>query len=524
MKTKPLNRRTLFSVAGKSLLLHTLLTSNSKAAPVSFQKTVDKFEFDLNNIWIGRNDVRWLGLSQAFNQDVKASPIGITLCRTWQDAVGALNYCQMHSLPFSIRSGGHCYMGFSLADQGVVIDLSLMNQIIPIDNNSVRVEAGCTIGEVYSVLFKQSGKCIPAGSCESVGISGFTLGGGIGWLNRLYGLTSDVLKNIEIIVPVKDGFGFEKVNASPTNNPDLFWACRGGGGGNFGLVSSFEFQVHPVPQGNTVFFEIQLSWLEDDEKDDHQLKLIMGRWMAIINDFNQKAVSNTDYRYFFSSMTIFSRNNGSGISVSGWSFHDDLVTARQIYHEFIDSLNLNNFPLANIQENLLPYWEVIKKIGYGGPSRHFYNNSGFSNSIISDEGLAVISELILSRRYSTAGAQNLLQIDSLGGKTAEYSSDFSAWPHREAQFSLQFESYWTDISDKQGCIQWTDDFFEKLTPYLTGYCYRNYPNPVNNQHIERYYGKNMEKLIQVKQKWDPDNFFNISQGIPVKTSTPLSEL
>ena len=522
MKQDKITRRTFITSAAQTALATTLLPLKAHSAPLHFNNAHPVSNGFSDDIWVSQTDSRWSGLSVAFNQEITSIPLAIALCQSVDDVISALTFCQTHSLPFSVRSGGHCYMGFSLINNGVVIDLSLMNDISYPQPGMVRIEPGGLLGNIYAQLFKQKASCIPGGTCESVGIAGLTLGGGIGLLNRKYGLTADVLDSIELIVPEKNQYGFKQVIASARENSDLFWACRGGGGGNFGLVTAFEFQLQKAPAGNTIFSEIRIPWLNDDKKDHDQLCLILNRWMAGVKEFNLKAQTDSRYHSFFSGMALFSRVNGFGILISMWSFHDTPGTANGLYQEFYDLLGVSDFPMASTDQQQRPYIEVMQRLGYDGPSRHFYNNSGFCNSIIDSKGVEVISEFLLSKKYAISGAENQIQIDSLGGKTAEYSSDFSAWPHRSAQFSLQFQSYWVSEGDKQACLKWSDDLYEQISPHLTGYCYRNYPNPINDGHVERYYGKHFQQLVEIKTKWDPENIFHISQGIPsMETADPV---
>lgn len=510
MKELIWSRRKLLSVAAHSTVLASALPGTGKTAPRIYSKEPHSMG-NHNASWVLPNDKRWPGL----NQDITANPYAIALCESESDIFDSLNYALLNQLPFRIRNGGHSYMGFSLLDQGLIIDLSLMKSIHISGSNRVRIACGCTLGEIYTALFKQSASSIPGGTCETVGISGLTLGGGIGFLSRLHGLTSDTLASLEIIVPNRDQFGFHKVRASPSENPDLFWACRGGGGGNFGLVTAFEFETQPIPAGKSLFAEINTPWQQDDKKDSYQIHSLGKAWMNAVNAFNRKARTDHRYRHFFSVIAFFSRNNGSGMRILAWSFHNDPDVASNLYDEFLSYFEIDSFPLAEESKQLLPYIDVVRKLGDSGPLRSFYCNSGFCNSVINDNGLSTISRLVLSKEYNTNGCETLLQMDSLGGRISEFGASHTAWPHRSAQFSLQFRSYWTDESHKADCKRWIDDFINQLNPHLTGLCYCNYPCPSNNGHVKRYYGDHWQRLIDIKRKWDPNNLFTVTQGIPV---------
>ena len=522
MKDSKWSRRELLTSVVRSTVLASAMPSIVHSASLAFRKP-ESLSGDHGTVWVLSSDTRWAGLNQVFNQDITASPYAIALCENDEDIITTLNYCQNHSLTFSIRNGGHSYMGFSLVNQGVVIDLSLIKAISSSTAGKVRITSGCTLGEIYQTMFKQYGSTVPGGSCESVGISGLTLGGGIGFLSRLHGLTSDALTRLEIIVSEKKQSGFKKVTASATENQDLFWACRGGGGGNFGLVTALEFQAQPIPEGKSIFAEINIPWQQDDGKDSNLIHCLGKAWMKAVNGFNKNARSDSKYQHFFSVLAFFSRNNSEGARILIWSFHNQSDIASTLYHEFLIGLDLDECPLADVSKQELPYIDVVRKVGDSGPLRSFYNNSGFCDSSINDDGLSVISRLILSKEYNTNQSETLLQFDSLGGKISEFSADYTAWPHRKAQFSLQFQSKWTDDSEKEDCKRWVDDFVDQLTPYLTGLCYCNYPSPRNDDYVERYYGAHWQRLIEIKTVWDPNNLFTVAQGIPVVKSAVSTE-
>ena len=243
----------------RQILLISLLLGDLTGSVVNYTTRPSSIneEASLTGTVITQTHSEYFDACQIFNNTkdiLEIKPGWIVYCNLVEDVVHAIKWAQIHHVPVSIRGGGHSYEGFSLCN-GLVIDLSPLNQItLSKDLNTVRIGAGCRLNDIYSTLWKHK-RTIVGGSCGTVGISGFTLGGGYGFLSRKYGLAIDNLKEIELV----DACGSILI-ANETKNRDLFWACRGAGGGNFGVVTSLTFETIPIDQ--VVVYQVIWPWEE----------------------------------------------------------------------------------------------------------------------------------------------------------------------------------------------------------------------------------------------------------------------
>ena len=200
---------------------------------------------DENVIYYKNGDKEYDVLRQGFNKRIERHPAIIALCKNTDGIAEAIKYAKNNNLTVAIKSGGHCMEGFSCNDGGLVINLSLLNKMEWVDEETIKVGPACTLSKIYDFTL-QKNKIIPGGSCGSVGIGGLTLGGGYGLLSRKFGLTCDGLIEVTMV----DGNGIIR---NSKDEQDLLWACRGGNNGNFGVVSEMKFKVHQSPAGMQKF-------------------------------------------------------------------------------------------------------------------------------------------------------------------------------------------------------------------------------------------------------------------------------
>jgi len=206
----------------------------------SKEKNVNELPANSENVTYYKNgDAEYDSLRKGFNKRVNKSPLMIALCKNEAGVIEAVKYAKLAKLPIAVKSGGHCMEGFSCNDGGMVINLSLLNKIEWINNDTIKVGPGCSISHLYDEILPK-GKIIPGGSCGGVGIAGLVLGGGYGLLARRYGLTCDSLQEVSMV----DGMGVIRNSA---DDKELLWACKGGGNGNFGVVTSLKFKLHKSP-------------------------------------------------------------------------------------------------------------------------------------------------------------------------------------------------------------------------------------------------------------------------------------
>lgn len=422
-----------------------------------------------------------------FNTRYSASPFAIVFCQSVKDVINAVNWAQMSGIPIRVRSGRHSYEAFSVANDALIIDLNEMEQI-HIDDGEVTIQAGAELVPIYETLSSQ-GVTIPGGSCASVGITGLTLGGGYGLLARWKGLTCDSLLSVEMVSAAG-----KIIAASSSQNADLFWALRGGGGGNFGIITSLTYQAHSIDKV-TVY---QLSW----------------NWSEIerIVQFWQTWASQTDDRH--TSILKLVPESVDSVFVVG-QFVGTEAELRQVLAPLLELA-----PKA-VSIETLPYIEAVYafaglKPGYPkrlahwhGSQTKFKNASDYVARPLNADGIATVVRFL----KQTPSKNIVLQFDSYGGAIAKIPSDATAFPHRQVLFNIQYQTYWTKPQDQTAHINWVRNFRAAMQPYVTGGCYVNYCDRDLKNWQTAYYGNNWQKLKQVKQKYDPGNFFQFEQSV-----------
>lgn len=424
---------------------------------------------------------------QVFNTRFSEFPQVIVYCRSARDVANAICWARENNVPLRARCGGHSYEAFSVVNDGIVIDVSCMNGLcVDRRENTAGIEAGNTLLPLYRRLYNH-GVTIPGGTCPGVGIAGLTLGGGFGMSSRLWGMTCDNLLAIGMI-----DAGGREIYADDCTNADLLWASRGGGGGNFGIVTSFKFRVHPVSQ--VAIFEITWKW------DDI---------MAIINTWQEWAPF-TDNR-LTSTLKLYTKQQGS-ITASG-----QFAGPKRELTALLQPLLAVSRP-AEVIIKKVPYIKAAYRwAGFpGDPDKWprspvpFKNTGSFAYNRLPGQAIATIIEFL----SSSPGKENWLVFQALGGAVNRVPPDATAYVHRCAQFALLFDAFPQQQSDVQANIEWVEEFRSAMLAYTRG-AYVNFTDLCIDDWQTAYYGGNLQELIRIKQKYDPDNVFCFPQSIPV---------
>lgn len=412
-------------------------------------------------------------------------PACIVYCKSIEDVVNAIKWSQANHFPVSIRSGGHNYEGYSLCE-GLVIDLSPMKQIsLSGDLSLVKVGAGCTLTEIYNELWKCN-RTIIGGTCGTVGISGFTLGGGFGLLSRRYGLAIDRLVEIEVV----DAEGRLLV-ANQTQNSDLFWACRGAGGGNFGVVTSLTFKTIPIDQ--VVLYKIVWPW-----NDTAEVLLAWQSWAPkTVPELTCVLVIPTKDKNEIFSTGIFLGKE------------EDLR----------DLLSKNLLKAGNPKEitvQTMSWIEAVKKLDNPSKSKNFgfKAKSDYVSVPWNQDAIEVMVQNLSVENPKIGIAMVIL--DNYGGAINQVPEQATAFVHRKDLFSIQYLAYWEEGDAEAPSVnrKWMADFYQQIRPYVSGHSYQNYVDSDLDDWLEAYYGINQERLKIVKQIYDPSNFFHFKQSIP----------
>lgn len=419
-----------------------------------------------------------------FNLRTSRYPRAIVICATAADVRNAILWARERRMPLRARSGGHSYEGYSVPSSGLVIDLKGLNAVtVDAAAGTAVVGAGVRLLDLYRRLFA-AGVSLPAGTCPGVGISGLTLGGGVGFRGREFGLTCDNLLAATLIDAKR-----RTLRASASENPDLFWALRGGGGGNFGIVTSFTFRVQPAR--DHVLCEIDWPWEEAGQ--------VIAAWQAFAPHADNRLTIGLGIghpsRGVVSSTALFS---GAESEFSG----------------LIAPLLAVGHPNPPRISTLTSLQADERLAGRLVAHATFKNASAMITSPLPAEAIAI---LIAQMRQAPAPF-NVTGCFPLGGAVAAVAPDATAFPHRAALFDLQYQAYWSRSSEASANLAWIARLRAAMAPYASG-AYVNYIDAGQPDWAVAFYGGNLARLQAVKAAYDPDNVFNGPQSIPVVSAT-----
>jgi FAD/FMN-containing dehydrogenase len=422
---------------------------------------------------------------QEWNARLPGHPKGIVYCQNAQDVSAALQSAVRRGLPFRARCGGHSYECFSMIDDGLVIDVTDLSTISVNQDRTVAViGSGARLSDVYSKLW-QVGVTIPGGTCPPVGISGLTLGGGLGMLVRSRGLLIDSLLAVEMV-----GAKGNILIADSSNNPDLFWACKGGGGGNFGIVTSLTFQVAPI--ADVTVFTITWKWSD----------------LAAALDAWQQWALGSDER--ISVLFVLLPQSAEVVT----SFGEFVGTSEELRPLLEPLLSATQPTQISIQT--MPYIQAVNTIATleGDASTTTSNrvkgNTSFVSESLNTQAIQTLEECMAK---APGGAAPVIY--ALGGAISKVSPDATAFVHRNEAMLITFQSNWTNSTDDNVNVDWVEDIHQAMQPYTTGGAYVNIPDRSLEDWPYAYYGDNFPRLMDVKRRYDPDNVFNFEQSIPV---------
>jgi FAD/FMN-containing dehydrogenase len=415
-------------------------------------------------------------------------PAAIARCASVADIANSLAFAQANGVPFVVRSGGHSYSGFSTTS-GLMIDVSQMKSVA-YDGASGRVTLGpgAQNQTVYNNLRPLS-RAVTHGRCSTVGVAGLVLGGGIGFNMRLHGLTIDQLVQTDILLA--DG---SILTLSPEQNADLFWACRGAGGGNFGIHTSFTFQTYEV--GNVTFFRID--WRNNL---DTVLPALMEAMAAAPREFGVKL-----------NISALPGPTGNQLTLE---MLGQLVGSPEQLAEILAPAYAAGAPSSEDIQTL-PYWDAQMKLGVEASTGYSYERSHYAHAPLTSQGSAVILRRL--REWPGLHGSADWKIFLTGGRVADYAPDATAYVHRQAFGISSVELEWEDdvsLAELEPNLDWVDQFHQEMEPYTSDYSYQNFIDANQRNYLHAYYGSNLPRLVQVKAKYDPFNVFNYPQSIPV---------
>src|SRR5262245_44525888 len=433
---------------------------------------------------------------KVFNAAIDRRPAVIARPRTAQDVAHAVNVAREHGLVVSVRCSGHNVAGFAVCDDGLMIDLSWMKRIdVDPAARVVRVEGGATWGEVNDAL--QPHELAATGGFVSItGVSGLTLGGGLGWLVRKHGLAIDNLLSAQVVLA--DG---RIVTASASENPDLFWAIRGGGG-NFGVVTSFEFQVHPA---GTVLSGILL---HPAARAPEALRV----WREFETTSPEELTQGALLFHFPDDPS--SPLRGASLIGFGGVYAGPIDAGEKA----LQSLRAYGPPLADLFQPT-PYNVAQRMADFvWPPGLHNYWKSAFLESL-SDGAIQVISDFFAR----VPSRQTVVVIEHDGdGAMDRVPESATAFGHRTHPYNFVITSAWSDPGDTDRNVAWTREFFDAMRPFMADAVYVNFIGDEGAEGVRMAYGAEKHaRLATVKMRYDPRNLFRMNQNSqPAVTGRP----
>jgi FAD/FMN-containing dehydrogenase len=450
---------------------------------------IDGFKTQFGGDVLTSGDSSYDEVRQIWNAMIDRKPGLIARCKTAADVVQAVAFARANNLLVSIRGGGHNIAGNAVCDDGIMIDMSLMKNVtVDLNTKRAKVEPGCTLGD-FDKAVQVHGLATPVGINSTTGIAGLTLGGGFGWLSRKHGMTVDNLLSADVVTA--DG---RQVRASETENADLFWGLRGGGG-NFGVVTSFEFQLHPVGpnvlSGLIVYpFAEAKSVLTQFARFTETMPDELNVWMVTRQapplPFLQADV------------------HGKEIVALALCYAGDPAVGEKL----IEPLRKFATPYGEAV-GVQPYtaWQQAFDPLLAPGSRNYWKSHNFSTL---SEG-AIDSIVTYASKLPTPQCE--IFIGTIGGQTTRVASDAMAYSSRDAKYVMNVHGRWETAAEDQKVIAWAREFFAKSQPYASGGAYINFLTQEESDRIAFAYGDTYQKLIEVKTKFDPTNLFRMNQNI-----------
>ena len=444
------------------------------------ETSIDRFRRELRGCVLTPKDDGYNEVRRVWNGLIDRRPSLIARCLGIADVVQTIQFAREHTVSLTVRGGGHGFSGKAVSDGAIMLDLSLMKHVqVDPSRQTALAQVGCTWSE-FDRCTQDYGLATTGGVISTTGIAGLTLGGGMGWLMGKHGLACDNLVSADLV----DATGRHMV-VSRAENEDLFWALRGGGG-NFGVVTAFEYQLHPLGPvlGGVLLYPRE-------------------RAADLLNYYRDLAATAPDEFTMYAA--LMTGPDGSPLAAIALCYSGE---AKAYGEELIGPLRRAVPPIADMV-GWKPYVEVQSMLDFTAPKGlSYYTKSSFLLEL-TNEALATI----LRHSETLPSPQTQIIIEQFHGRASTVSPDETAFALRRTQFSLNIVSAWDQANLGEKCISWTRSFSEEMERFSTGDAYANYLGEESPAVVRASYGRNYERLVKVKAKHDPENFFRFNQNI-----------
>jgi len=440
-----------------------------------------------------------------WNPRLHVNPKAIAFCRSTRDVKEVVRFAREREWPLAARSGRHSFEGYCNCT-GIVADVSQMSGVdIEQYNDSVTVGAGASNLQIFEKLVVGNSLGLPTGSCPSVGIAGLTLGGGLSRATRLRGMLVDDLLSAKVVLP--DG---KSVVASPKKNSDLFWALRGGGGGNFGIVTSFTFRTHPTPP--LYVLSCSFAW--------EKAAAMFDAWQKIFPYAPPELASTT--------LTLNRSPDPTGevrlkasITAQWWGTQADFASlVEPLQAAGPQSFAIRQLPYSQawapdgckVAANGAVTCQTLPAYDAAYPN---YQKSDFFKEQIPAAGIEALVNQVAEWPGGPGAYEGGVHVEALGpGSQANaVKPGATAFVHRDTLFHIAYFSFWGQPESEQANIEWTDNTWQAMRPYASGQAYQNYIDGRLSTWREAYYAGNWNRLRKIKRKYDPHNLTKFRQGV-----------
>ena len=423
-----------------------------------------------------------------YNAMIDRRPAVVTRPVNAGDVIAAVNFARESRMPVAVRGGGHSVPGLGTCDGGVVIDLSRMRGVrVNPEKRTARAEGGATWGD-YNAATHAFGLASTGGIISTTGVGGLTLGGGIGYLARGFGLSLDNLVSADVVTA--DG---KFRIASEKDNQDLFWAIRGGGG-NFGVVTSFEFRLHPVKDiyGGPMFFELK-------HAGD-----ILRFFREYIKDAPEEMGAFPAFQIAPPLPFIPEKRHGETLALMVACWAGPLDKGEKALKPFHDVA-----PLVAEMVGPMPYPALNSAFDalYPHGLQHYWKANFVKE--LTDEAIAAH----VQHGSKVPALTSTMHIYPINGACHRVASDATAFGHRDANFATVIAGMWPDPADNKANIKWVRDYYDATSPFSEQGGYINFAAEDDQGRAPANFGKNYNRLVEVKRKYDPENTFRINQNI-----------
>ena len=453
------------------------------------KQELDRFRASIKGSVVRPEDSNYDEVRKIWNAMIDRHPAAIVRCADSSDVQRAISFAGENRLELTIRGAGHNIAGNAICENGMMIDLSTLRKV-SVDANKRRalVDPGATLGD-FDAAAQAHGLATPVGINSTTGIAGLTLGGGFGWLTRQHGLTIDQLLSAEVVTA--DG---QKRVASEKENADLFWALRGGGG-NFGVVTKFEFALHPV--GPEVLAGLLVFPLQEG-------KQVLSRYREFMKsapeELNVWIVMRKAPPLPFLPETV----HGKEVVVFAVFYAGDLAKGQKLVDQLrgfgsLQGEHVGPAPYANWQQAFDPLLTA--------GARNYWKSHNFTE--LSDGIFNTMIEY--AAKLPSPHCEVILAC--ISGAANRVTPDATAYRHRDAKFIMNVHGRWESPADDQKCIAWSRELFKAASPFASAGAYVNFMTEEEGDRVAAVYGANYQRLSEIKRKYDPNNLFHFNQNI-----------